>query len=65
WSTAQDIQYRITRGVRAILRYPGIGALKAMVTARGIPMGEPRRPLAPVSLSAGHQLNEEIRALFQ
>ncbi|HHX42281.1 MAG TPA: hypothetical protein GX715_20195 [Armatimonadetes bacterium] len=61
---AQELQFRITRAVRAIVAHPTIGALKAMMSARGLELGEPRRPLPPVSAAVGRQLCETLDQLF-
>lgn len=61
---AQEVQFRITAAVRAMLRYPLMGLLKAMLTRRGIPMGEPRRPLPPAPPGAAEEIEETLARLY-
>ncbi|NLC55796.1 MAG: N-acetylneuraminate lyase [Armatimonadetes bacterium] len=63
-ATAQEMQFRITRAVRAIIALPGIGALKAAMAARGLDLGTPRLPLPAVPLETGRQLAATVERLL-
>jgi N-acetylneuraminate lyase len=66
---AQELQFKINYIIKQLLSYPSLsGAVKYILSLRGIEIGEPRLPLLPVSSFDHHSLsvlNDEINELIK
>lgn len=62
-AAAGDLSETVMRSVRALIRYPGVAAGKAIMTRAGIPVGPPRSPLVPLTAEEGDALYAEHVAL--
>lgn len=59
-ATAQALQYQADRIILVIARFGVIPATKAAMRLVGVPCGEPRAPLVPLTESQVRQLAEEL-----
>lgn len=59
---ARALQFRANRVIKALLSAPLIAALKAVLSARGIPCGAPRRPQRPLAADERARLLDAVQA---